>query len=64
MEAKYREYQRVADGFKQFFGQDELCSILDRKADLELIRRIQDQKANREEMAEFTGMVDDANAKL
>lgn len=64
MEAKYKEYQRVADGFSQFFGQDELGSILDRKADLELIRRIQDQKANKQEMAEFTSMVEDSNLKL
>lgn len=54
----------VANGFKQFFGQDDLGSILDRKADLELIRRLQEQKANKEDLGTFQNMVDDTNTKL
>ena len=42
MESKFEQYDSVKRDFQQFFGQDELTSILDRKADLELLRRIKD----------------------
>jgi len=35
-----KEYENVAKSFKQFFGQEELGALIDRKADLELFRRL------------------------
>ena len=43
---KLKEYEHVTRSFSSFFGQDDLASLLDRKADIELISRLQDQKAN------------------
>ena len=37
----------MARSFEAFFSQDELGSLLDRKADIELIRRLQDAKAEK-----------------
>ena len=37
---KFKHYDNVAKSFQQFFNQDELGSLIDRKADLELITRI------------------------
>ena len=50
VEMKLLEYDKVAKSFRQFFDQDEIATLLDRKADIELIRRIQNIKANREEI--------------
>ena len=37
---KLYRYDKVAKAFGKFFGQEELQTILDRKADLELINRL------------------------
>ena len=41
-----KKYQKVADAFRGFFDHDELGKIIDRKADLELISRLKDLKAD------------------
>jgi hypothetical protein len=47
---KLKDYESVANQFKEFFNQEELGALLDRKADLELVCRIQDCKANKTEI--------------
>lgn len=47
---KLQEYEQVAKSFSQFFSQDDIGALIDRKADLELVRRIQDNKATRKEV--------------
>ena len=64
MEAKLQKYSAIALSFEQFFNQEELGSLLDRKADIELIRRLQERKANREELSGFQGQLDECNRKL
>jgi hypothetical protein len=44
---RMHKYEKVAEGFAQFFNQEEIGAIIDRKADLELVRRIQDTKASK-----------------
>lgn len=48
---KLKQYEQVTKSFSQFFGQDDLSSLLDRKADIELISRLQDSKADHEDVA-------------
>ena len=43
---KMEQYDTVAKSFEAFFNSEELGQIIDRKADLELIRRLQNTKAN------------------
>ena len=40
LEERLQHYEDVRNQFEQFFNQDELGSIIDRKADLELVRRV------------------------
>ena len=40
VEQKLHRYEAVATSFEQFFNQEELGSLMDRKADLELVRRV------------------------
>ena len=40
----------MAQAFSKFFDTDELAAVLERKADMELVRRLQDQKADDHEM--------------
>ena len=42
LEDKFKKYEKIAKSFEEFFNQEELGSIIDRKADLELIKRLQD----------------------
>ena len=44
------QYEEVVRAFSQFFNQEEIGAIIDRKADLELVSRIQDLKANKTEI--------------
>lgn len=46
LETKLKNYERVAKQFSQFFDEDELGQIIDRKADVELINRLNVQKAD------------------
>ena len=50
LETRFKHYESVSKQFSQFFDQAELGSLIDRKADLELISRIQEQKADKGEM--------------
>lgn len=36
----FARYEKITSSFQQFFNQDELSTLIDRKADLELVRRI------------------------
>ena len=46
LESKMRKYEAVTESFKAFFDQDTLSQVLDRKADLELLNLLRDQKAD------------------
>ena len=50
IDEKFEKYQKVANNFEAFFDQEELGSIIDRKADIELIKRLQDLKAEKHEV--------------
>ena len=40
------KYNKVSQQFQQFFDKDELGQLIDRKADVELINRLNGQKAD------------------
>ena len=64
IDEKLENYDKVAKDFQQFFNQREICELFDRKADLELIRRIQTQKANKEDVLYLNQMVTEMDAKI
>lgn len=39
---KLKNYEKVTKSFQKYFCQEDLGSILDRKADLDMITRLQD----------------------
>ena len=43
--SKLDSYEQVVKSFSKFFDTDELAAVLERKADMELVRRLQDNKA-------------------
>mgnify|MGYP000995655301 CR=1 FL=1 len=40
--SRFRKYDNLCKTFEQFFDREELSSLIDRKADIELIKRLQD----------------------
>jgi hypothetical protein len=64
MAAKLEQYEKVRTSFEPFFDAEDLGSLLDRKADLELIRRIQEQKAERTELGRSDAEINGINIKL
>ena len=68
LETRFKHYESVSKQFSQFFDQAELGSLIDRKADLELISRIQEQKADKGEMGtvaqDLEEAVEDFDLKL
>ena len=40
MANKMGKYEKVTEAFSQFFNQEEIGAIIDRKADIELFRRL------------------------
>lgn len=40
MTNKMAKYEKVTEAFSQFFNQEEIGAIIDRKADIELFRRL------------------------
>ena len=61
---RFEQYDRVTKNFKQFFDQSDLGALLDRKADLELIRRINNVKADKTELNEYQDILDGFNHKI
>lgn len=59
-----KKYGQVVKNFQQFFDQDDFVQLLNRKADLELIRRLQHQKANREELQSFNQLISEMDFKI
>lgn len=64
VDQKLSLYDRVAESFQRFFGQDELQQVLDRKADLELVQRLQDTKATKQEITYQSSLIDALNVRL
>ena len=62
--AYFEQYDKVAKSFQQFFSVEELGSLLDRKADLELIRRINAQMATKIDMQGVAATISEINQKL
>jgi hypothetical protein len=58
------QYDEVKRKFEEFFNAEELAALIDRKADLELINRLQDTKADQTEIINFNCQVADINDKL
>ena len=61
---RFEQYDRVTNNFKQFFDQSDLGELLDRKADLELIRRINNVKADKTELSDYNDILDGFNHKI
>lgn len=65
---KLRLYENVSKNFSQFFSQDDLGSLIDRKADIELITRMKELKADRTEVSslqrDLHTLVDEVDVKL
>ena len=53
LETELQKYDKVYKTFQQFFDADELGALIDRKADNELIYRLQDEKADKTEHNEL-----------
>lgn len=53
VEQKLKEYEKVAKSFEQFFTQEELGALIDRKADMEIVRRLHDNKAENVEIEDI-----------
>ena len=64
IERKLGHYERVTKAFSQFFNQEDIGALIDRKADLELVRRVQDAKASRQELKNVHKMAELLNVKL
>ena len=43
---KLEKYDMVTKRFQQFFDQEDLGALIDRKADIEIVRRMNDVKAD------------------
>ena len=50
LEVKLRAYEQVVTAFKQFFDQEELAALLDRKADIEFVSHLQEKKAEQRDV--------------
>ena len=50
--------------FGEFFNSETLAQVIDRKADIELINRLQDSKANQSSIDEFNNNLTEINDKL
>ena len=61
---KLDSYERIANMFRQFFTQEDLGALIDRKADLEIVRRLNEQKAGINEVADVRQMIEGINEKL
>lgn len=61
---KLLNYDKVAKQFARFFDQEELQMVLDRKADLELINRLQDSKATKSEVKYQNALLEALNTRI
>ena len=61
---KLHQYDEVQRKFQTFFNAEELSAVIDRKADIELINRLHDVKANQTEIDDFNNNLTDINDKL
>lgn len=61
---KLKNYNDVVKKFNQFFDQDDFVQLLDRKADIEFIRRLQEQKASKDEIKSFSKILSEMDFKI
>lgn len=61
---KLIQYEKVAKQFQQFFNTEEIQSIVDRKADIELIEKLQQTKAQKTELAVTNSLIDQLHGRL
>ena len=47
------KYEKVTKSFEQFFNQEDMGALIDRKADLELVKRLQETKATKSEFQQM-----------
>jgi len=50
VKGKFHNYERVTKAFQKFFCQDEIMSIIERKADTSVITPILEAKATKDEL--------------
>ena len=61
---KLQQYENVARQYQEFFNQEELGALFDRKADLELVCRLQESKANKAELSKIFQQFENMRLKL
>ena len=64
IDGHFQKYKDVSQRFEAFFNQEELGSMIDRKADVELIKRLQSEKANKAELDCFHQNLTSINDKM
>ena len=57
-------YEKVAKQFSQFFNTEELLTTLNRKADIELIERLQATKAPKTDLETTNSLIDACNLRI
>lgn len=62
--AKLDNYEQVVKSFSKFFDTDELAAVLERKADMELVRRLQDNKAEAKDLTVLQANLNALNNRL
>lgn len=61
VEEKFHNYEKVYKAFQKFFNSDELDFIISRKADIELVERMQDSKAQKSDLLATNSKIDSVN---
>lgn len=61
---RFQKYERVERQFSQFFDVNDLAVRFERKADLEMIYNLQNEKANEADLKEIQSAIGNLNEKL
>ena len=64
MENKFTKYEKVMTSFGKFFDQDELSSILDRKADVDLVNNINRERASLGQLLQVKNQLETLNDRI
>lgn len=62
--SKLKMYEHVTKNFQQFFDQEDLGALIDRKADIEIVRRMNDKKANNCDIEGIYNLIEQLGKRL
>lgn len=57
-------YERVLAQFSKFFDQEELNKVLERKVDVDIVKNLQDIKANKVDLEGCVGLIESMHERL